>query len=108
MMNYALRWARTSDVEEDRRWSLALKESFTKKLDRETGAFVGYSFAFGAYLPNLLYLDKEWVIENIDKIFYEKDEYRWFVTFWAICTILARFMLLFMTCLRSADTIKRS
>ena len=81
MMNYALRHARTSKIEEDSRWSLEIKESFTKKLDRKTEPFVGYSFAFGAYLPNLLYLDKEWVIENIDKIFYQEDEYQWFVTF---------------------------
>ena len=81
MVNYALRNAQTGSIGEGKRWSLAIKEAFTRKLDREVEPFVGYSFAFGAYLPNLLYLDEVWVNENIDRIFLQDDEYHWYAAF---------------------------
>ena len=81
MMNYALRYARTTNEKKGRRWSLAIKESISRKLDRGIEPFVGYSFAFGAYLPNLLYLDEGWVNENIDRIFLQDDECHWYAAF---------------------------
>ena len=81
MIDYALRFARTNNIEQGSRWPLAIKKDFTKRLDRNIENSIGFSFALGAYLPNLLYLDKEWVISNINNIFPQQDENYWRVAF---------------------------
>ena len=81
MINYALRFARTNNIEQGSRWPLSIKKDFTNRLDRSIEPSIGFSFALGAYLPNLLYLDKEWVISNIDNIFPQQDENYWQVAF---------------------------
>ena len=81
MIDYALRFARTNNIEQGSRWPLAIKRNFTKRLDRNIENSIGFSFAIGAYLPNLLYLDKEWVVSNIDNIFPQQDENYWRVAF---------------------------
>ena len=81
MIDYALRFARTNNTEQSIRWPLAIKKDFTKRLDRNIEKSIGFSFALGAYLPNLLYLDKEWVVSNIDNIFPQQNEDYWQVAF---------------------------
>ncbi len=81
MMDYALQFARTNNIEQGIRWPPAIKRDFTKRLDRNIENSIGFSFALGAYLPNLLYLDKEWVISHIDNIFPQQDENYWRVAF---------------------------
>ncbi len=81
MIDYALRFARTNNIKQGIRWPLSIKKDFTDRLDRSIEPSIGFSFALGAYLPNLLYLDKEWVISNIDNIFPQQDETYWEVSF---------------------------
>ena len=81
MIDYALRFARTNNIEQSSRWPLSIKKDFTNRLDRSIEPSIGFSFALGAYLPNLLHLDKEWVISNIDNIFPQQDENYWQVAF---------------------------
>ena len=81
MIDYALRFARTNKIKQGSRWPLSIKKDFTNRLDRSIETSIGFSFALGAYLPNLLYLDKEWVISNIDNIFPQQDENYWRVAF---------------------------
>lgn len=81
MIDYALRFARTNNIKQGIRWPLSIKKDFTDRLDRSIEPSIGFSFALGAYLPNLLYLDKEWVISNIDNIFPQQDETYWKVSF---------------------------
>ncbi len=81
MIDYALRFARTNNIKQGIRWPLSIKKDFTDRLDRSVEPSIGFSFALGAYLPNLLYLDKEWVISNIDYIFPQQDEEYWEVAF---------------------------
>ena len=81
MVDYALRFARTNNIKQGSRWPLSIKREFTNRLDRSIEPSIGFSFALGAYLPNLLYLDKEWVISNIDNIFPQQDEDYWRVAF---------------------------
>ena len=40
-----------------------------------------FHFTLGYYLPNLLYLDKEWVLNNIDRIFPQQNESHWEAAF---------------------------
>ncbi len=81
MVNYALRFARTNDIEQGCRWPKAIRADFTKRLDRKVEPSFEFSFTLGVYLPNLLDLDKAWLIENIDGIFPQHDEYHWHVAF---------------------------
>ena len=81
MIDYALRFARTNNIEQGSRWPLSIKRVFTNRLDRSIESSIEFSFALGAYLPNLLYLDKEWVISNIDNMFPQQDENYWRVAF---------------------------
>ena len=62
-------------------WPKAIKTDFTKRLDRNIESSFEFSFMLGAFLPNLLYLDQKWVIDNIDRIFPLQDEHHWYVTF---------------------------
>ena len=81
IVDYALRFARTNKIENDIRWPQAIREDFTKRLDRSLKPSFEFSFTLGAYLPNLLYLDKEWVVGNINRIFPQTDEYHWQAAF---------------------------
>jgi hypothetical protein len=81
IMNYALRFARINDTEQDCRWPTPIREEITKRLDRRIEPSYVFSFALGAYLANLLYLEKAWVDKNIDRIFPKQDEFHWQAAF---------------------------
>ena len=81
MVNYALRYARINSTEQGIRWTQAIRADFTKRLDRSVAPSFEFSFTLGNYLPNLLYLDKEWVVDNIDRIFPQQDASHWEAAF---------------------------
>ena len=81
MVIYALRYARINKTEQRSRWPCIIQEDFTKRLDRSVEPSFEFSFTLGNYLPNLLYLDKEWVVYNIDPIFSQQDEAHWQTAF---------------------------
>ena len=81
MVDYALRFARTNETKNGIRWPQAIKADFTKRLDRTLESSFEFSFNLGAYLPNLMYLDKEWVVGNINRIFPQQGEYHWQAAF---------------------------
>ena len=82
IINYALQFARLHDVKQSNvRWPQTIKTDFTKRLDRSFEPSFEFSFTLGAYLPNLLYLDKEWVAGNINLIFPQQDQYHWQAAF---------------------------
>ena len=60
---------------------MPFREDFTKRLDRSVEPSFEFSFMLGHYLPNLLYLDEEWVVDNIDRIFSKRDASHWEATF---------------------------
>ena len=82
VVNYALRFARNSEVEDiDCRWPYAIRADFTKRLDRSVETSLEFSYTLGFYLPNLLYLDEQWVFGNIDRIFPQQNEDHWQAAF---------------------------
>ena len=82
MINYVLRFARTNESEyADCRWPYAIRADFTKRLDRSVEPSLEFSYTLGFYLPNLLYLDEQWVFDNIDRIFPQQDENHWQAAF---------------------------
>ena len=94
MVHYALRYARINNAEQGSRWPQAIREDFTKRLDRSAESSFEFSFTLGNYLPNLLYLDKEWVVDNIDRIFPQQDESHWEVTFsgYLFCSVISDYL----------------
>ena len=81
MMNCALQFGRVNGIDREDRWPQAIKADFTRRLDRSIEPSFEFSFTLGAYLTYLLYLDKEWVVDNINHIFPQQDEYHWHVAF---------------------------
>ena len=82
MINYALRFARINeDKLENCRWPQSIKADFTKRLGRNVDPSLEFSYTLGFYLPNLLYLDQQWVFGNIDRIFPQQNEDHWQAAF---------------------------
>ena len=81
MLRYALRYARINNAEQGIRWPQAIRKDFTKRLDRSVDPSFEFSFTLGNYLLNLSYLDKEWIVDNIDRIFPQQDESHWEAAF---------------------------
>ena len=42
---------------------------------------MNFSYILGAYLPNLSYLDEEWITNNLNYIFSQQDEFYWQIAF---------------------------
>lgn len=81
MMSYALQFARVDGDDQEDRWPQTIKADFTQRLDRSVEPSFEFSFTLGAYLTYLLYLDKGWLVDNIDRIFPKQDDYHWHVAF---------------------------
>ena len=82
MISYTLRFACTnSNQQRDFRWPQAIRDDFTKRLDKSIESSFEFSFALGYFLPLLLYLDRKWVVDNINYIFPLQDEHHWYATF---------------------------
>ena len=81
MVNYALQFARVHGEDQADRWPQVIKADFTKRLDRNVDPSFEFSFTLGMYLTYLLYLDKAWLVDNIDRIFPKQDEYHWHIAF---------------------------
>ena len=82
MIDYALRFARTSESEyTSYRWPYAIRADFAKRLDRSVEPSLEFSYTLGFHLPYLWYLDKEWVHLNINHIFPQRDEDHWQAAF---------------------------
>ncbi len=80
LMNYSLRYARLYKKKDDIRWEDEVKAEFTKRLDRQIESTPEFSVICGQYLPNLFYLDHQWVTDHIDKIFLQGDPIHWHAT----------------------------
>jgi hypothetical protein len=74
---YSLRVARLKDTENIIRWSKKVKEEFTRRLDRSIESDLCFSLILGRYLPNLNYLDSDWVETNLNLIFLDELESHW-------------------------------
>lgn len=75
ILNFSLSYARLYKKDDDEKWCDSIKFCIEKKLDNPP---VELSFVLAEYLRFVYYIDKNWIIENIDKIF--SDEH-WEETF---------------------------
>ncbi len=81
LINYSLRYARIYKKNEEKKWEKNIKEEFSKRLNRKLEPTFEFSVILGEYLPNLYYLDKDWVVKNINLIFPKNNEGQWEATF---------------------------
>lgn len=81
MVNYSLRYARLYCKDKEQRWIDTIKNDFTNRLDKKLESSFDFSVVLGEYLPTLYYLDKEWVITNINKIFLKDKDVYWRAAF---------------------------
>ncbi|MFA5252289.1 MAG: hypothetical protein WC454_06875, partial [Phycisphaerae bacterium] len=80
IIHYSLCYSRFKK-DEKIRWPETIKRDFTKRLDRSIESSIDYSVTLGMYLGTILYLDKEWVFDNIEKIFPKNDPTHWDAAF---------------------------
>jgi hypothetical protein len=78
---YALRYARLYKKEDEIRWPESIKRNFTKYLDPSIEQPPDFILTVMRYLPNLIYLDKQWVFENIPRLLPLKETNRWKIAF---------------------------
>ena len=81
MISCSLRYARMHNGKNEKRWIDRIKKDFTKRLDREIEPSLEFSVILGEYLANLYWLDKKWVIDNLDKIFPKNNDIHWKAAF---------------------------
>jgi len=77
MVNYSLRYARLYKRKNEERWAENIKKEFTNRLNREIESSLEFSVILGEYLPSIYWLDKNWVIVNINKIFPIDNDIHW-------------------------------
>ena len=81
MVNYSLRYYRLHKNEDGVTWVKAIKDDFTKRLDKSVEPTIEFSTTVGKYLPYLYTLDKDWIKDNIDKIFPLDNAEHWKAAF---------------------------
>jgi hypothetical protein len=77
LINYSLRKVRLKKSKETVKWDDEIKGEFTKRLDKNFEPSLEWSVFLGEHLPNLMYMDRAWVEENIDKIFPISNQEHW-------------------------------
>lgn len=77
LINYSLRYARFYKRKDADRWKSEVKSEFTRRLNRKIESTPEYSVILGQYMANLYYLDKQWVNDNIERIFLKDDPMHW-------------------------------
>lgn len=77
-INYSLQNARLYiEKNNDFKWIVSIREEFSKRLNKEYDNTLDFSTALGWYLPQLNYLDKKWVEDNLNSIFPMDSELHW-------------------------------
>lgn len=76
LINYALRYGRLHSSQKVK-WEDDIKDFFTNELDKDTEYSKSIFTILGDYLPNLRFLDKEWIDSNFNKIFPIENDNLW-------------------------------
>ena len=76
LISYALRYGRLNSSQSVK-WQDDIKEFFTKQLGENTEYSKSIFTILGDYLPNLKFLDKEWVDTNFNRIFPMDNDILW-------------------------------
>lgn len=80
MVNYSLRHSRLFGKDAER-WVKPVKQYFDGLLSSPTQPPIEFFVTLGQYLPNLVYLDKEWVVSKVNQIFPIANDKAWEAAF---------------------------
>jgi len=80
LVSYALRYGRLHS-ELDVKWEPEIKAFFVEQLSKSDNYSLYVFNTLGEYLPNLRFLDKEWVEDSLDQIFPLSNELLWEASF---------------------------
>jgi len=105
---YALRYARLYKKDDKIRWTEGIKQNFTKWLDPAVEPYPDFILTLMRYLPNLIYLDKQWVFDNLSRLFPLNDDNRWRTRFEGYLTYGAHVYEEFYTKLRQDGHYSRA
>lgn len=75
MVSYSLRCSNCVTYDNANLGWEIIKKDFTKRLDNSSAPSIEFSFAVGDRLESLLFLDKNWVLNNIDLMFPQEEKY---------------------------------
>jgi len=75
MVAFSLRFAKVYRKNKEEKWVTSIKTYYQSVI--ETNRTVEFQVCLGTFLPQLYYLDKAWVTENIDKLFPKENEKMW-------------------------------
>ena len=77
LLKYSLRYARLYKKSEDHRWKESIKIHFEDKLFNNPESTPEIWVTIGQFFIDLVYLDREWVFQNINKLFPKDNEQNW-------------------------------
>ncbi len=80
MVIYSLRYSRLLGKATER-WAKPIKQYFDDLLSSPTQPPIEFYVTLGRYLPNLYYLEKEWVVSKVNQIFSTTDDKAWEAAF---------------------------
>lgn len=75
MITYSLRFAKLYKKDSVEKWATPIKSYYESALQKKRT--IEFQVSLGTFLPQLYYLDKEWVTNNIDIIFPKEDTLIW-------------------------------
>ncbi len=80
LVNYSLRYARVYKHQEKQRWKKQIKLFFEERILKSPEVSSEIWSIMGQFLPNIAYLDNEWLEDNINNIFPVKLKDQWLAT----------------------------
>ncbi len=80
MVSYSLRYSRLFGKDAER-WAKPIKQYFHGLLNSPTQPPIEFFVTLGQYLPNLYYLDEEWVVSKVNQIFPVTSDKAWEAAF---------------------------
>lgn len=81
MISYSLCFARHYRKDVEQRWVDSIEKEFERRLDPDIEPSVELSVTLGKFFANLCYLNKKWVVDNVNKIFPKENETHWNAAF---------------------------
>ncbi len=81
MILFSLRYARLYKKDEKERWVETIKEYFDRHVNLKLNPTKEFYHVLGEYLLKLIYLDEQWVNDNINRMFPSDNEKYWETSF---------------------------
>lgn len=75
LITYSLRFAKVNNKNKEEKWVNSIKAYYQSII--ESTRTIEFEESLGTFLPQLYYLDKQWTISNINKLFPKENQAMW-------------------------------